>query len=108
MDITNDLNPDSPVAYTANMAKILSFPYVAGSALDTNPMYLDGVAQSLGANSNVLSTVNDTFTVGHHDNDGDQGMTGHVAEVIVYDTAHDDTTRQGIEQYLATKYGVSI
>jgi len=28
--------------------------------------------------------------------------------VIVYGTAHDDTTRQGIEQYLATKYGVSI
>ncbi len=31
-----------------------------------------------------------------------------LAEIIVYSAAHDDTTRQGVQGYLATKYGITL
>lgn len=74
-----------------------------------------------GANSHLVyeykngsatasTTINTTWGFGGYvligmRDDGTPKFAGDVAEVLVYNAAHDTTTRNGVEDYLSTKWG---
>ena len=66
----------------------------------------------------VNGSTTNSFTAGHGSqsvNDFSLGFDGNsnyfdgeVAEIVIYDKLHDDTDRQKVETYLATKYGITL
>lgn len=104
------LGPEDSAAF------IMSWPYSAGTTADSNPVYVNGVAGTPNGSFLPVSDVPDTDSggttlwVGKGPWTGDSQPWGHwsgwIAEIIVYNVAHDVTTRKGIEQYLSTKYSI--
>ena len=100
----------------SNTPYVFSWVYSSGTAANSNPFYINGAvgggqpAYSSGTSS-VLSTSNDTFIAATGPWNGNpyrRFWNGSMGDIIVCSGAHDSTTRQGVEQYLADKYGISI
>ena len=98
------------VSISANVPFIFSFPYAAGSNYSAVSTYLNGVlvtGASYNGVPNVINPVSE-ISIGRPPTVAIERWTGAVAEVITFNTTHNDTTRQGVEAYLAAKYGISI
>lgn len=111
---------------TAGVPFVVSYAYIEGSNMKDNDIYLNGVAGNYGTGTgyNIWGV-----TQGHGDyNWGLTGVIGntgftrfssrleyvyntdcqyYAADVLIFDSAHDATTREGIESWLMTRYGIS-
>jgi hypothetical protein len=90
---------------------ILSYPYQNGTTIGTNLFRYNGststvtqlgTGETLGVQTLIM--LGGKFS-GYNP---DLKMTGNIAEVLVFDNAHDNTTRGLVESYLASKYGITI
>jgi hypothetical protein len=100
-------------SWSANTPIILSYPYPTGTTIGTNLFHYNGsnagVAQlgsgeTLGTMTSILLGSR-YYTFGGYDF---AMQDGNIAEVLVFDNAHDNTTRGLVESYLAEKYGITI
>ena len=91
---------------------ILSYPYQVGSTIGTNLFYYNGsnatvtqlgTGETLGAMTAIM--LGGRYYGGYN---AELKMTGNIAEVLVFDNTHDNTTRGLVESYLAEKYGITI
>jgi len=91
---------------------ILSYPYQVGTTIGANLFYYNGsnatvtqlgTGETLGVQTAIM--LGGRYFGGYN---AELKMTGNIAEVLVFDSAHDDTTRGLVESYLATKYGITI
>jgi len=97
---------------SANQSFIFSYPYVTGANVTEAVSYLDGVSAA-GSNMgqsgvpNISNPVAE-ITIGRPATAATERWTGAVAEVLVFNTTHNEVTRGRIERYLANKYGIPI
>ncbi len=98
---------------SANTSFIAAFPYATNT--QSCPFYLNGVSYpSTDPYANVLRTGEDgggfsQIIIGSLAGvDPISEWGGAIAETLIYNTAHDGATRVLVQNYLATKYGISI
>ena len=97
---------------SANVGFILTNPYTAGTALSSVTTYLNGVGLTgeqpgQDGTPNIANPVTE-LAIGRPATAAAERWHGAVAEVIVYNTTHDATTRQGVEKYLSIKYNIPV
>ena len=123
-----DASSKSTAEITAGAPFVVSYSYAEGTNLNANDIYLNGVAGAYGSGISLpafglvhgeYDKINMTGVVGsnarlsfsHYTNVG--GTLTHdktpyyVADALIFDSAHDTTTRQGIESWLMSRYGIS-
>jgi hypothetical protein len=70
-------------------------------------VYVNGATNGLTASSGTPNTPG-----GHRFTVGGRGaanfLTGHVAEVLVYNSSLSDANRQSVQNYLGAKYGIAV
>jgi hypothetical protein len=85
--------------------------YDTGYVFDTifdgvnNTSYLNGTAQASAASAGTFGIAN--YGLGG-DVNGTTFWAGYISEIVVYSSALSNTDRAKVEQYLGTKYGISI
>ena len=94
---------------SADVPFIFSFAYPGGGNFGSATTYLNGVGDT-GGFGGALNINPAYIGIGMFRGvyQGAYTWQGKVAEVITYNTAHDSSTRQGIEKYLSNKYGISV
>ena len=98
---------------------VASFAYAAGSDLSSSDLFVNGSAGGYGSGvSGVIQSANDgSGVMGSADwivaldtrlyGESGGGAPFYVADILVFNTAHDSTTRQAVEAWLMTQYGIS-
>jgi len=102
---------------------VVSYSYAAGSDLKDNPIYVNGVLGTYGAGtSGVINSHNNgsgiigstapylTFQYKHgygRDPSTAPGAPFYVADLLIFNTEHNSSTRAGVESWLMTQYGIS-
>lgn len=76
--------------------------YINSTAIADNPPTSNNATSSI----NSISTTDTALLVGAIQNGNAGFLDGEISEIIVYNTALDNTERQRIEQYLNTKYEI--
>ena len=71
-------------------------------------IYIDGAYDGQQANSNSLTLGNDDVFLGSADGTASNGWQGNIAELLFFDRALDTTERLIIDNYLASKYDLSL
>ncbi len=97
---------------SANTPFIYSFPYVAGANYSASTTYLNGVGLTgeipgFPGVPNIINPVSE-IAIGRPPTVAVERWTGAVAEALIFNTTHDASTRQSIENYLANKYGITL
>jgi hypothetical protein len=94
----------------ANAPFAFSMSYTAGTSYSSATTYLNGMAFTGAFIDGTPSLPNPIpeISIGRPPTVAAEMWAGKVAEVIVFNTTHDDATRQGIEAYLQQKYGISF
>lgn len=101
---------------TAGTPFVVSFTYAADSDLKDNPIYVNGTQGTYGAGSGGVITTQDVSSGaalafqwkrgGGYDASQSPGAPFYVADVLIFNTEHDSSTRSGIESWLMTQYGL--
>ena len=100
---------------TAGTPFVVSFTYAADSNLKDNPIYVNGTQGTYGAGSGGAITTQDISSgaflgfqwkrPGGYDSPS-AGAPFYVADLLIFNTEHDSTTRAGVESWLMTQYGL--
>lgn len=94
-------------AVSSNTAFITAYAYT-GIDISSVPFYLDNVGYNT-AQTNTLATVpTEIMMAGIPGASTYSDFGGAIAEALVYDTAHSDSDRVLVTNYLASKYGITI
>ena len=106
---------------TQNVPFIVSHSYVGSSTVESNETKLNNAVPTYtfpkglypgGGGGGILDTYTSSPTylnIGCVPALGFASRhSGGVAEIIVFDVAHDEATMSGVNQYLANKYGITI
>jgi fibronectin-binding autotransporter adhesin len=86
--------------FSANTPYVLS--YVSDTIGNTGTLYVNGNAKPAG--TTVHQTVNKALGIGSSSDSAGQWYNGHIAEIILYDTALSAADRAQVEAYLTQKY----
>ena len=82
-----------------------------GGLHSTNSLYVNGTMVSMTPGSTVdpgTGSVPRPFTIGSQNLGGGNYITGHIGEVMVFNTELTAAQRQGLECYLSFKFGVTV
>ncbi|MGD1848073.1 MAG: hypothetical protein ACFB10_21980, partial [Salibacteraceae bacterium] len=77
------------------------------TALPRHKAWADGTQSTVSGASGTLQT-NGLFEIGRYTSGNNQHFKGEVAEVIVYDYALNDAERIAVQNYLASKYDLTV
>jgi hypothetical protein len=97
---------------SANTPFIYSFPYAAAANYSASTTYLNGVGLTgevpgFPGVPNIINPVSE-IAIGRPPTAAVERWTGAVAEALIFNTTHNSTTRQSVENYLANKYGITL
>jgi hypothetical protein len=107
---------------TRNVPFIISHSYVGGSEIESNDIRLNNSVPTYtvpkgaypgGGGNQTLDTWTTSGTTEFYVGAPTQigfayRFSGAIAEILLFNEAHDAATQAGVNQYLANKYGISI
>lgn len=93
-------------SFGSNQTCDFTAPQVTTLKLDTSTGFsaVNGTQMSQGFSNSTLGGI----TMGRHGGGSFPFNTGDIAEIIVYDSALSTANREAVEDYLGTKYGITI
>jgi hypothetical protein len=102
-------NSLSPRAISPGAPFVFSLTYNANDALTKVATHLNGVTEESTNQGNLLPDVQaGELHVASRPSRNNEVWDGHIAEILVYDTTHDTSTRQSVETYLSQKYSIPL
>jgi hypothetical protein len=96
-------------ANTASTPFVFFLPYTAGASFSASSTYLNGINLAGGdaAAPNIINPVSE-ITIGRPATAATERWTGAIAEVLVYNVTHGAEEYDAVQNYLGTKYGITI
>ncbi len=74
----------------------------------TGSLYTNGTSVASGSVNNINNTTRSAPVIGAYTGGGTYYFQGQIAEILIYSTALSSTQRQAVENYLLSRYGLSI
>jgi len=93
-----------------NTPYVFFFPYTAGASYAASTTYLNGIGATgafTDGTPNIINPVSE-ITIGRPATAATERWTGAIAEVLVYNVTHGPEEYDAVQNYLGTKYGITI